>query len=154
MNLDIRDNRNFWTGLMFVAIGCGAIIVASRYPVGSTLHMGPGYLPMFLAGILIFFGILIILKGVFLKKESIGGNSPKSWRALCIIPLSLALFSLLIERAGFIPAVIVLCFSSAIAGRQFNWREVLLLTLLLLVLSVGLFIWGLELPYPLIKGYV
>jgi predicted PurR-regulated permease PerM len=47
----------------------------------------------------------------------------------------------------------VLIFGSASAGRDFKFVEILLLTVILTGLSVAIFIWGLGLPYPLIKGF-
>jgi hypothetical protein len=57
------------------------------------------------------------------------------------------------EKAGFLPALVVLVFGSAASGREFRFVEVLLLTALLTVASAALFIWGLGLPYPLVKGF-
>ena len=65
----------------------------------------------------------------------------------------MVLFGILMELAGFIPALTALVFVSAASGREFKFKEVLLLTLFLGVLSVAMFIWGLGLPYPLIKGF-
>jgi hypothetical protein len=53
--------------------------------------------------------------------------------------------------AGFIPALTALVFLSAASGREFKFKEVILLTLFLSILSVAMFIWGLGLPYPLMK---
>ena len=63
------------------------------------------------------------------------------------------LFGKLMEYAGFIPALVALVFVSAASGREFKLMEVLLLTALLTVSAVALFIWGLGLTYPLIKGF-
>jgi hypothetical protein len=57
------------------------------------------------------------------------------------------------EHAGFIPALVVLIFGSALAGKEFKFVEVLLLAIGLTVFSVALFIWGLGLPYPLLLGW-
>ncbi len=57
------------------------------------------------------------------------------------------------ELAGFVPALVALVFVSAASGREFKFKEVLLLTLFLGVLSVAMFIWGLGLPYPLINKF-
>jgi hypothetical protein len=57
------------------------------------------------------------------------------------------------NHAGFLPAMVVLIFGSACAGQDFKFVEVLLLTVILTGLSVAVFIWGLGLPYPLIKGF-
>jgi putative tricarboxylic transport membrane protein len=112
--------------------------------------MGPGYFPRVLGGILVLFGLYVMVRGLRIN-EKIRGNW--SVRALIVLPLSMVLFGVLMELAGFIPALAVLIFVSAASGREFKVKEVLLLTVFLGVLSVAMFIWGLGLPYPLIKGF-
>jgi putative tricarboxylic transport membrane protein len=150
MKLEFRRNRDFWAGLMFLVIGAVAILVARNYPFGRLLRMGAGYFPTVLGGILILFGIYIMVKGLR-KSEKIQGNW--SIRAVIVLPVVIVLFGVLMERAGFIPALAVLAFGSAAAGKEFRWGEVILLTAFLTVLSLAVFIWGLGLPYPLIKGF-
>ena len=150
MKLEFRRNRDFWAGLMFLVIGAVAILVARNYPFGRLLRMGAGYFPTVLGGILILFGIYIMVKGLR-KSEKIQGNW--SIRAVIVLPVMIVLFGVLMERAGFIPALAVLAFGSAAASKEFRWGEVLLLTAFLTVLSLAVFIWGLGLPYPLIKGF-
>ena len=149
MKLELRSNKDFWAGMMFAGTGAGAMFMARHYPFGTTLRMGPGYFPIVLSGILILFGIYVMLRGLR-KNEKIQGNW--SLRALIVLPLSIVVFGILMDLAGFIPALAALVFISAASGREFRFVEVLLLTLFLGALSVAMFIWGLGLPYPLIKG--
>src|SRR3989339_111853 len=148
--LDLRKNKNFWAGMMMIAIGVGAMFISRNYQFGSALRMGPGFFPTILSGILIVFGVCITAVGLR-SGEKIQGNV--SLRALLLLPLSLVLFGILQELAGFIPAPTALIFVSAAAGKEFKWGEVLSLTVLLTLASTALFIWGLGLPYPLIKGF-
>ena len=150
MKLELRSNKDFWSGVMFFLTGAGAILVARHYPFGSTLRMGPGYFPIVLSVILMVFGVYVMLRGLR-KSEKIQGNW--SIRALIVLPFSMALFGILMELAGFIPALTALVFVSAASGREFKFKEVLLLTLFLGVISVAMFIWGLGLPYPLINKF-
>ncbi len=150
MKLTIRNNKDFWAGLVFAGTGAMAMFIARTYPFGTTLRMGPGYFPRVLGGILVCFGIYVMVRGLR-KIEQIKGNW--SLRALTVLPLSMVLFGVVMELAGFIPALVVLIFVSAASGREFKFKEVLLLTVLLTVLSVAMFIWGLGLPYPLITGF-
>ena len=144
------SNKDFWAGMMFILIGGVAILIARHYPFGSALRMGPGYFPVVLGAILIVLGIYVMLRGLR-KYEKITGNW--SIRALIVLPLSLPLFGILMDFAGFIPALISLTFVSAASGREFKFMEVLLLTIFLGGLSVAIFIWSLGLPYPLIQGF-
>jgi uncharacterized membrane protein len=150
MKLEYGHNKDFWSGLMFMGTGAAAIFIARDYTFGTTLRMGPGYFPSMLGGILILFGMAIMAKGLR-SNEKIKGHW--SVRALIVLPLSLGLFGILMEKAGFLPAMVALVFGSAAAGREFKWGEVLLCTVVLTVLSVGIFIWGLGLPYSLMKGF-
>lgn len=150
MKIDFRNNKDFWAGMMLIGTGAMAIFIARDYPFGSTMRMGPGYFPSVLGGILVLFGIYITLMGLK-RNEKIQGRW--SLRALIVLPLSLVLFGVLMKHAGFMPALAALIFGSAAAGREFKFVEVLLLTVVLIGLSAAVFIWGLGLPHPLIKGF-
>jgi hypothetical protein len=150
MKLVLRNNRDFWAGVMLIGAGAAAILVARDYRFGSALRMGPGFFPTLLGGILIAFGICVMAVGLR-SNEKIQGRI--SFRALILLPLSLVLFGILMKHAGFIPALVALVFVAAASGREFKVMEVLWLTGVLTVASVALFIWGLGLPYPLIKGF-
>jgi hypothetical protein len=150
MKIALCRNKDFWAGIMLVAFGAGSIVIARGYPFGSTMRMGPGYFPSVLGAILVLFGIYVMIIGLR------GGETITvrcSIRALIVLPLSLIAFGVLMTHAGFIPAMAALVFGSASAGREFKFGEVLLLTAILTGLSLAIFIWGLGLPYPLLKGF-
>ncbi|HWT83926.1 MAG TPA: tripartite tricarboxylate transporter TctB family protein [Candidatus Methylomirabilis sp.] len=150
MKPEVRRNKDFWAGLMLIGIGAAALFIARDYRFGSALRMGPGFFPTILSVILMVFGVGIMAVGLR-RGEKIQGSL--SLRALVLLPSSLVLFGILMELAGFIPALVALVFLAAASGRAFKFVEVLLMTALLTVASVALFIWGLGLPYPLIKGF-
>jgi hypothetical protein len=145
----ILENREFWAGLFLIAVGAAAIIIASKYAFGTALRMGPGYFPTVLGGLLILFGLYTAAMGLR-SGEKLEGSW--SLRALIILPLALVLFGVLIDRAGFIPAMLVLIFGSALAGTEFRPVEILVFSIFLTALCVVVFIWALGLPYPLIVG--
>jgi putative tricarboxylic transport membrane protein len=150
MNLEFLDRKDFWSGVMLIAIGAAAIVIARAYDFGNALRMGPGYFPTVLGGILILFGLYIGGRSLLDGEKLVA-----SWslRALIVLPLSLVLFGVLIDRAGFVPAMLVLIFGSALASKQFRFVEVLLFSIFLTALCVSVFVWGLGLPYPLIAGF-
>lgn len=150
MKLKLRNNKDFWAGIVLIVIGAAAMFISRNYRFGSAVRMGPGFFPTLLGGILTAFGICIMIVGL-LGKEKI--QDRLSLRAFILLPLSLVLFGILMTHAGLIPAVAVLVFVSAVSGRGFKVTEVLLLTVVLTAVSVALFVWGLGLPYPLIRGF-
>jgi len=143
---ELMNNKRFLAGLMFLAIGAVAIWMAQDYPIGSALRMGPGYFPIVLSGIMILFGIYELVLGI-MKSDPVKGNW--SIRALIVLPFAAVLFGILMEHGGFIPALVVLVFASAAASNEFKFMEVLISAVVLTIGSVGLFIYGLGLPYPL-----
>ena len=150
MKVGIRDNQDFWSGVMLIVIGMGAVLIARNYPFGTSLRMGPGYFPSVLGGVLTLFGIYCVVRGLRSTEKIEPGWS---LRALIVIPLSFVLFGLLMNYAGFVPALMVLIFGSALASTEFKLLEVVLLTIGLTIACVAVFIWGLGLPYPLIAEY-
>ncbi len=150
VNLSLLHNKDFWSGILLAAVGVAAVVIARDYPFGTALRMGPGYFPSVLGGVLALFGVYFVVKALR-GGERIEGNW--SLRALAGLTLSLVLFGVLIDRAGFVPALVVLIFGSAASGSEFKLTEVALLTVVLTVFAVALFIWGLGLPYPLLAGH-
>ena len=145
MKIELRNNKDFWAGLMLIAIGAASIFIARGYPFGSTMRMGPGYFPSLLGGILALFGIYVLIIGLR-RGEKITVHC--SARALIVLPLSLVAFGVLMTYAGFIPAMAVLIFGSACAGQDFKFVEILLLTVILTGLSVVIFM-GTRLAIPI-----
>jgi len=149
MKLALANNRDVWGGLMLIAIGAAALLIARGYPVGSALRMGPGFFAVVLGALLILFGLAILGTGLRRGEPLAGSWSP---RALIVLPLSLILFGVLMQYAGFVPAMLVLIVGSATASREFRFAEAVLFAFGLTALAVGVFVWGLGLPYPLIIG--
>ena len=57
MKLALSNNKDLWAGLMLIAIGAAAVLVARNYPFGTALRMGPGFFPVILGGLLVLFGL-------------------------------------------------------------------------------------------------
>src|SRR3990170_7695171 len=150
MKIALRSNKDFWAGIMLIAIGATSILIARGYPFGSTMRMGPGYFPSVLGAILLLFGIYVMIIGLR-RGEKIAVHC--SLRALIVLPLSLVAFGVLMTHAGFIPALVVLIFGSASAGMEVKFVEVLLLTVILTGPSAPASSWVLGLPSRLSKGF-
>lgn len=148
MKLSIKNQEDFWAGLMFIGFGILALVVARDYPMGSAMRMGPGYFPTCLGGLMITIGAVIALRATRVAGTGIG---PWAWRPLIILSVAFLVYGLSMETfaLGFIPSLAAVIVLSSLAGREFRPVELVFLTLVLVVGAVGLFIYGLELPYPL-----
>ncbi len=145
MSVNFR-NKDFWSGLMLLVIGGGAGWMAQGYPMGTILRMGSGYFPTILSVLLIGFGIALMFRALKTTESVAPGWS---FKALIILPIVFALFGFLLDRAGFVPAMFILILGSAISGNEFRFVEVIGLAIFMTLLSIGVFIYGLGLPYPL-----
>lgn len=150
MKVPLNRNKELLAGLMFIIVGCTAMYIAKDYPFGSALRMGPGYFPTVLGGLVAVGGVIVFIEGL-VKQAPI----TRTWsvRALIILPTSTWIFGLLMEHAGFIPAIFGLSLIAALASPEFRWKEQVLLAAGLTAGCVGLFIYGLGLPYPLFAGH-
>ena len=152
MKFDLRNNKDFLAGLLFIAIGVIAVIVAVRgYPMGNAMRMGPAYFPTVLGGILVLLGVWVVARGIR-SGERVKGEW--GWKPLLLIALAIVSFGFLMSRLGLVPALIAVFVVSAAAGREFRWKEVLVLTALMSAFAVVVLLYVLKMPYPLIAGYL
>ncbi len=146
---DLRNNRDFLAGLLFMVLGGLAVALARDFPMGTTMRMGPGYFPTAIGGILFLFGVYVLGRGV---RSRVQVRGAWGWRPLALVTLSIVVFGFLLERLGLIPAAFLMFLVAAAAGPEFRFKEVLLLATVMTAFSVLVFIWGLKLPYPLLPG--
>jgi hypothetical protein len=151
MSVDLRNNKDFLAGLLFIAIGVVAVAVARDYPMGNAMRMGPAYFPVVLGGILILLGAWVTARGLR-SGEKLKGDW--GWKPLALVALSIMLFGWMMARLGLIPALVAVFFVSAYAGREFRFKEVLLLTAVMSVFAVVVLLYVLKMPYPLIAGFL
>ena len=151
MRFDLRNNRDFLAGLIFVLIGVLAVAVARDYPMGTAMRMGSGYFPAVLGGILILLGAWVLARGIR-SGEKVKGEW--GWKPLALVALSIVLFGFLMARLGLIPALAAVLVVSAAGGREFRVKEVLVLTALMSVFAVVVLLYILKMPYPLIARYL
>jgi Tripartite tricarboxylate transporter TctB family len=150
MNVDLRNNKDFLAGLLLIAVGAGGFFMALDYPFGSALRMGPGYFPRVLAGVLMTFGVFVLIRGIF-TGEKVKGRW--GWKPLAFITVSLVAFGFIMDRVGLIPALVVMFIVSALGGHEFRWKEVAILTVVMSAFAVAVFVYGLGLPYQLFPGW-
>lgn len=147
--MKIKSQRDFVSGLLFITAGIAFAWGATTYSFGSSARPGPGYFPLALGIILAVLGALVTFKALTI--ESHGGDriGAIAWRPLVIILGSVLLFGFLLPRAGLALTAPILIAVASLAGGEFDWKEVLLLSVVLTVGSWAVFIKGLSLTLPL-----
>jgi hypothetical protein len=144
--LKITSQEDFWGGVMFIAFGALAIFIAQDYPFGTAARMGPGYFPTWIGIILIVLGLMIAATGFKDKGEGIGKFA---WKPMVLLSVAFIFFGWAIDHVGFVLAVFVMVTLASAAGREYRWKEAIIVGIALIIGCWALFIKGLELPFPL-----
>lgn len=135
-------------GLFFIALGAAALWISRDYPLGDLNHMGPGYFPRMLSMGMILLGALIVLHGVP-ELRLLKGEGVRLDRSFLLIPVSMALFGLLVERIGLIAALVLTLGLAGAAHREARLLEVALSVVALIMLLVLIFVVVLRQPLRL-----
>jgi hypothetical protein len=200
--MKIRNQKDFWAGLMFVAFGLAFAIVARNYQMGTAVRMGPAYFPTVLGGLMAALGLIIFLRSFVSKlpaeatrvhlpfsfadlviglaivtalawgSKAMFGNADwgmlasaialsvlavlfrPNTKALVLILASCLAFAYLLKPLGLILATVLLIFIGAFGGHEFKWKEVGILTAVMIVFAVVVFVKGLTLPFPICPAIV
>ena len=144
----IRAPKDFWSGVMFCGFAVVAILAARGYSLGAAGKMGPGYFPLLLGGLLAALGGILIGRSLVLSGEPV----PRFHVVpLAVIAAAICLFGVMIEPLGLVLSLAVLTLMSAFAGAQFRLLDTVALAAALIVFSVGVFVYALGLPIPIIE---
>jgi hypothetical protein len=141
----LRNPKDFYAGLLFVAIGLADLVIVRSYPLGTSSRMGPGYFPRILGILLLGLGALLSLRGLRSGGEAM---SRWHWRPLSIVLLSVLVWGLTAQGLGLVVASLALVFVSSVASDEFGWREALLSGAIQAAAMAALFIYGLGVPLP------
>src|SRR5215470_329429 len=135
----IRSPKDFWAGLIFVAIGGGFILLASQYRLGDMHRMGPAMFPTLV-------GALLALRAFVLDGEPVPRFQA---RPIAVSLLAIVLFGIALQWLGLVAAIAVLVLVGAYAARDVRPLENIALAAVMILFSVAVFVWLLGLPLPL-----
>lgn len=133
------------SGVLFMAIGLFGLAIARGYAPGTSLNMGPGYVPQVVAGALAALGLIGVVRGLLVGGWRMPRIAP---RPLVCISLAIVVFALTIDRFGLFIATFVTVLLGTAAQAQVDWRRAPLIALALAGFCVFLFGYGLKLSIP------
>jgi hypothetical protein len=152
--VQIKNQKDFWSGLMFIVTGVGFAWGATNYSFGSAARPGPGYFPFGLGILLAILGGLILLKSMAGKATEDDRIGQIAWRPLLLITLGVAVFGLALPKLGMVISLPLLVLIASYAGDEFHIGEVIVNSIILTVFSWVIFIWGLSLTIPLWPSFL
>lgn len=140
------DRTNGICGLAFIAAGLFFVWQALSLEIGTAFRMGPGYFPLVLACILTLLGVAVLVQATRVQGEPIG---PIAIRGMLFILPAPIFFGLTVRGLGFVLALFFTALIAAFASHKMSPLVAVLLSAVLTVFSVGVFSYGLGLPFQL-----
>ena len=154
--MNIKSQKDFFSGLMFMSVGAAFAWGATKYSVGTGARMGPGYFPLMLGVMLAVLGSVITFKSLVV--ETTGGDKIGSWawKPLIFIILGNLTFGVLLAglpsiklpAMGMIVGIYVLTFITSMAEPGWKVRNTFILATVLAVGSYIAFVVILKLQFP------
>ncbi|HVF63407.1 MAG TPA: tripartite tricarboxylate transporter TctB family protein [Casimicrobiaceae bacterium] len=141
----IRHPKDFWAGVLFIAMGGGAFLIALDYAVGSAGRMGPGYFPRALGGLLAVLGLILVLRSFRSQGDKI---LFPTLMPLVIVLASVTVFAATVTRLGLVVATILMVLVASGASHEYRWKESIIAAVLLAAFVVLAFRYGLKLQLP------
>ena len=124
-------DKELGLSIFYILFGSIFIIGGFQYPVGTLENMGSGYWPILVGGLLFVIGVLNYIR-------SIGTSSIVEIKVK--VPLTVAglfiLTYLLTKYIGFLFAVSVLIWGSAMLHPKFNWKGVAIVNIVCIIITV------------------
>ena len=147
--MKIKSERDFWSGLMFVAVGLGFAWGATYYSFGSSARPGPGYFPFGLGILLAILGAFTLFEALTIETEDGEKIGAWAWKPLLWITGSVAVFGWALPHLGMFIGLPILVIVAAMAGDEFHWKDAIINAAVLTIGSWLIFIIGLKLIIPL-----
>ncbi|WP_172746459.1 tripartite tricarboxylate transporter TctB family protein [Neorhizobium sp. T25_13] len=138
-------------GILFAATGGIAVYLGLDYGFGELSEMGPGALPVLLGTTLFVFGITLLMKATLANAgaAAIALIPREEIRPFLAILAALFAFSLLIDRVGLLPSVAAVIGLGWLADKRGRLKELPALTLAIVAIILGIFHFGLGIPFHL-----
>ncbi len=146
--------KDFWSGLIFIAFGLAAVILAREYPMGSATKMGPAYFPTVLGGLLTLIGLIAVIRSLLhissIPHDPIGRFAIKEG---LLVLAATVLFGILVRGAGMVVAIALLVGVSAYASNKFRWGSAVAMAVGLTLFCILVFIKALGVPLPILGSW-
>lgn len=149
----LLSSSEVWTGLIFVAIGLVFGVTALvDLDIGAPDHMGPGFVPLYLAGALVVVGLAIGVAG--LRSASSEPMPKMPWRGAGFVFGGFAAFALTADGLGLAIAIALAVFVASFASRRITLRLAIPLAIGLAAFCCLVFVVLLDLPIPLVGPWL
>ena len=159
--MQIKSQKDFFAGLMFMAVGVAFAWGATTYNLGTGARMGPGYFPLMLGVLLAVLGMIVTFKALVV--ETVDGQKIGKWAykpLFFIIGANLTfgvclggLPSIGLKPLGLMVGIYALTFVASMAEAGWKAKATFILATFLAALSYLAFVVVLKLQFPVWPAY-
>ena len=160
--MHIKSQKDFFCGLMFMAVGVAFAWGASTYNVGTGARMGPGYFPLLLGILLAIIGAAVTFTSLVVETVGGGKIGKIAWKPLVYVIGANVIFGILlagvpalgIPAFGMIIAIYALVFVASMAEAGWKVKATFILATVLAVGSYLAFVLALKLQFPVWPSFI
>ncbi|RYG09712.1 MAG: tripartite tricarboxylate transporter TctB family protein [Burkholderiales bacterium] len=160
--MHIKSQKDFFCGLMFMAVGVAFAWGASTYNVGTGARMGPGYFPLLLGILLAIIGAAVTFTSLVVETVGGGKIGKIAWKPLVYVIGANVIFGILlagvpalgIPAFGMIIAIYALVFVASMAEAGWKVKNTFILATVLAVGSYLAFVLALKLQFPVWPSFI
>lgn len=144
----IRLHSDTIAGAIFFFIACAFGLEASHYALGSTIRMGPGFIPLALSIALGTLGLVVVVTGWRKQEDTEPEIIP--WRSIILTCAALAIFGAYGRNLGLVPTVFICALLTSLASKSNTISSAIGISISLSMLSWVVFKLGLGVSLPTI----
>ena len=160
--MNIKSQKDFFSGLMFMGVGAAFAWGATTYKVGEGARMGPGYFPLMLGVLMVILGIAVTFKSLVV--ETVGGDKigKWAWKPLVFIIAANLIFGVLLgglpsiklPPMGLIAGIYALTFIASMAETGWKVKNTFVLATVLAAGSYVAFVMVLKLQFAVWPAFI
>lgn len=160
--MNIKSQKDFFSGLMFMGVGAAFAWGATTYNVGAGARMGPGYFPLVLGVLMAILGIAVTFKSLVIETEGGDKIGKWAWKPLVYIIAANLLFgiflgglpSIKLPAMGLIAGIYVLTFVASMAETGWKVKNTFVLATVLAAGSYVAFVLVLKLQFAVWPTFI
>jgi len=149
----VKNQKDFLAGILFGALALFFLGIGVQYKIGSAANMGPGYFPTALGILMLILSAIVTLMSLSSKaKKDLVGKF--NWSGTLWVLVPVALFGIVLKPLGLVLSLLGLVVASSYASAQFHWKSAVINGIVLVIICLGVFVYGLNLQFQLWPSFL